>query len=171
MAAEKDLLAEIRVASPCQASWDEMEGSDQVRFCRQCRKNVYNLSGMSRGEAAALVREKEGRLCVRFYRRRDGTMLTDNCPVGLRAARRWLLTQIGAVAGAFGLLGLLAPLVSADGFQRLRHSPLGQVGPLRILFDWLDPTPPSGIMGDVAWPLQSKVAVPSSGPPGMGQKN
>jgi hypothetical protein len=171
MGSEKDLLAEIRVASPCEASWDEMGGSDQVRFCRQCRKNVYNLSGMSRGDAAALVREKEGRLCVRFYRRRDGTMLTDNCPVGLRTARRWLLAQIGAVAGTFGLLGLLAPLVSADGFQRLRHSPMGQVGPLRILFDWLDPMPPSGIMGDMAMPLQGEVAVPRTTAPGVGQKS
>jgi hypothetical protein len=59
MAAEKDLLGEIRVASPCTASWDEMEGSEQVRFCRHCRKNVYDLSGMSRREATALVRETE----------------------------------------------------------------------------------------------------------------
>jgi hypothetical protein len=38
-------------------------------------------------EAERLVVEKEGRLCVRFHRRADGTVLTRDCPVGLR---RWL---------------------------------------------------------------------------------
>lgn len=75
---------EIRVASPCSASWDAMDGDDRARFCVHCTKNVYDLSAMSRAEAEALVRGKEGRLCVRFYRRADGTVLTDNCPVGLR---------------------------------------------------------------------------------------
>jgi hypothetical protein len=170
MAAEKDLLGEIRVASPCMASWDEMEGSGSIRFCRHCRQNVYNLSGMSRREATALVRETEGRLCVRFYRRRDGTLLTDDCPVGLRAARRWVLAQIGAIGAAFGLLPLVAPFVPASGLQRLRDSRLGQVEPLRRLLDWLDPAPVSAIMGDVAVPAQGRSAVPGSTPPGAGSK-
>ena len=41
-------LEQIRVASPCHANWDEMTGTDQARFCGQCRKNVYNLSEMTR---------------------------------------------------------------------------------------------------------------------------
>lgn len=80
-------LEQIKVASPCHADWDEMTGTGQVRFCQGCRKNVYNLSEMIRAEAEALVEEKEGRLCVRFYTRADGTMLTQDCPVGLRAVR------------------------------------------------------------------------------------
>jgi hypothetical protein len=106
---DADLLNSLRVASPCDASWEEMEGDELVRFCQYCQKNVYNLSGMSRREAAAFVRETEGRLCVRFYRRQDGTLLTDNCPVGWRAARRWLLARMAAV---FGLLGTFAPFVA-----------------------------------------------------------
>jgi hypothetical protein len=98
----KNPLTSLEVASPCRASWEAMSGDDRVRFCDQCAKNVYNLSDMSRREAEALVRESEGRLCVRFYRRRDGTMLTDNCPVGLRAARRWARIHL---AGVWALLG------------------------------------------------------------------
>jgi hypothetical protein len=111
-ARDVDPLNRIRIASPCDASWEEMEGDDLVRYCRHCRLNVYNLSGLSRREAAAFVRETEGRLCVRFYRRADGTLLTDNCPVGWRAARRWLLERIGSsVAVALGLAGLVAPVI------------------------------------------------------------
>jgi hypothetical protein len=96
------LVDRLRIASPCNASWEEMEGDDLVRFCRLCQLNVYNISEMSRGNAAAFIREAKGRLCVRFYRRQDGTLLTEDCPVGWRAARRRLLNSIGsslAVAG------------------------------------------------------------------------
>src|ERR1044072_9588384 len=78
----------VKISAPYPANWEEMIGSEQVRFCRHCSLNVYNLSGMSKQEAEALIASTEGRLCVRFYRRSDGTILTDNCPVGLRALRR-----------------------------------------------------------------------------------
>jgi hypothetical protein len=93
-------LESITVASPCEASWEEMVGDDRVRFCRRCQRNVYNLSEMSRREALELVRLSEGRLCARFYRREDGTVLTQDCPVGLRAARRKLMFLLGGAAAA-----------------------------------------------------------------------
>jgi hypothetical protein len=81
-------LDRISVASPCTASWDEMRGDDRVRFCGHCQLNVYNLSAMTRQAAEQLVAQREGRLCVRFYRRTDDTVLTPDCPRGLEALRR-----------------------------------------------------------------------------------
>jgi hypothetical protein len=156
-----DLLNNIRIASPCTAAWDEMQGDDRIRFCQQCRLNVYNLSAMTRQEAEALVRDKEGRLCARFYVRRDGTMLTDNCPVGFRAARRTLVMQLGAIATAFTLLLGSTPLLNAERRRAIRHSRLGQVEPFKSLFDWLDPSPRM-LLGDVAIPA------PPQPPPGKG---
>jgi hypothetical protein len=78
-------LEAIHVASPCHANWDKMSGDAQARFCGSCAKHVYNLSSMTRDEAEALVAEKEGKLCVRFYQREDGTMLTSDCNVGVAA--------------------------------------------------------------------------------------
>src|SRR6478672_4270089 len=75
-------LDNIRIASPCSADWNEMYGNDRMRHCGDCKLNVYNLSGMSREEAESLVMNAEGRVCVRFYRRADGTIITENCPVG-----------------------------------------------------------------------------------------
>jgi len=74
-------LARVRVASPCKADWDEMIGTDRVRFCGQCSLNVYNLSAMTRDEAESVIAANEGKLCVRFYRRKDGSILTQDCPV------------------------------------------------------------------------------------------
>src|SRR5262249_19517730 len=81
-------LDNIRVASPCPASWDKMTGDDRVRHCQECKLNVYNLSEMTRIEAERLVANREGRMCVRFYRRADGTILTRNCPRALQAVIR-----------------------------------------------------------------------------------
>ena len=57
---------QIQVASPCTVSWETMKGDDQVRFCGQCEKNVYNLSAMGLDEISALLERKEGRTCVRL---------------------------------------------------------------------------------------------------------
>lgn len=96
----------LRVATPCHANWDEREGDERARFCGQCHKHVYNLSAMSAAAAAELIREKEGKLCVRFYQREDGTVLHgEDCPVGL-ATRQWRRAK--SMAGAFASLVLMA---------------------------------------------------------------
>jgi len=94
-------LDHVKIASPCAADWDQMFsfGDERVRFCSQCNLNVYNLSGMSSHEAEDLITKTEGRLCVRFYRKSDGSILTQNCPVGLNAIKRRLAWVAQAVLG------------------------------------------------------------------------
>ena len=79
-------LERIGIGSPCGADWRAMAGDAQVRRCGQCELDVYDLSAMTREEAQALVRERTGRVCVRFHRRDDGTVLTRDCPQGLADA-------------------------------------------------------------------------------------
>ena len=81
-------LSSLKIASPCSADWNEMMGNERKRFCGECKLNVYNLSGMSQREAENLLINSEGRLCVRFFKRADGTMLTKDCPVGWQAIRQ-----------------------------------------------------------------------------------
>jgi hypothetical protein len=82
-------LADIRIASPCPSDWNRMAGDERVRHCSECNLNVYNLSAMTEREIKQLITvNQEGRLCTRFYRRQDGTMLTQDCPWSLRAMRR-----------------------------------------------------------------------------------
>ena len=110
-------LNQVQVAAPCDADWGRMIGSERVRFCGQCSLNVYNLSSMTRSEAESLIARNEGRLCVRFYRRRDGSIITKDCPVGLRAIRR----RVSYVARAIGslVLGLFAGLGVHEGFTSI----------------------------------------------------
>ena len=90
------MIDNIRIASPCSASWEQMQGDDRVRHCDACNLNVYNLAAFTEGEISDLVAKRKGRLCGRIYQRQDGTVLTQNCPVGLRAVAR----RISRIAGA-----------------------------------------------------------------------
>lgn len=86
-----------------------MQGDDRARHCRECNLQVYNLSDMTREEAATFLAQAEGRVCVRLFRRADGTVITRDCPVGLAAVRAKLVRIGIAAAGlllAFGTTAL-----------------------------------------------------------------
>ena len=100
------VIDNLKIASPCTADWDSMAGDDRVRFCGQCKKHVYNLSAMTRREAEALLVKTQGQMCARFYARADGTALTEDCPVGLRARATRLRRRVSwAVSGLLGFAG------------------------------------------------------------------
>lgn len=94
------------IASPCSAKWDEMEGDDKVRYCGQCRLNVFNAAAMTDEEVLdAMVRVTQGkRVCMRMYRRADGTVLTKNCPVGFKQLQERVRKVAGWLAGGLSLL-------------------------------------------------------------------
>src|ERR1043165_95938 len=135
----------IKVASPCTASWDAMSGDEQVRFCGQCAQYVYNLSEMTEHEAQTLITDTEGKMCVRFYRRSDGTMMTKDCPVGWRAIKR-RIALVGSVAAAvfvamFSLLTLgVFASVRGNGNGGIRF-----VNPIARVHGWLFP---QAVMGE-----------------------
>lgn len=140
-------LDNVRVASPCSADWNEMYGDDRKRFCSDCKLNVYNLSDMTRQEAESLLLNWEGRLCVRFYRRADGTVLTKDCPVGWQAVKQKISRRVTAV---FSLLaGLLGGFAGASFFK---DSPKNiVVGEIPVA----EPRP--AIMGDMIYePVQGQ---------------
>lgn len=99
-------LGNIKVASPCSQDWNAMIGDERKRFCGSCQLNVYNLSGMTKDEAEQLILNSEGRLCVRFFKRTDGTVLTKDCPVGFAAFKKRVSKFAAAFASLiFGILG------------------------------------------------------------------
>ncbi len=96
----------LRIASPCQVPWESMAGDDRTRHCDLCSLNVYNVSELSKAEVEKLVGAHKTRLCMRLYRRSDGTVLTKDCPVGLRAIRRRVSRITGAAFAS--ILGLFS---------------------------------------------------------------
>jgi hypothetical protein len=98
-----------------------MFGNDRVRFCGECKLNVYNLSGMTRTEAESLIINTEGRLCVRFYRRRDGSILTQDCPVGWEKVKH--RARLFTTAAASLLMSLLTGVFFVQLFSRTSEPP------------------------------------------------
>ena len=95
------VLPNIRVASPCPADWNAMIGDSRVRACATCKKNVFNLSAMTRADAESLIRETNGDLCAQYWQRKDGTILLADCTVqGVR--RGHVMTAVAAATAIAG---------------------------------------------------------------------
>ena len=130
-----------------------MRGDDRVRFCGQCKLHVYNLSEMPEAEAQQLVREREGRMCVRLFRRQDGTVLTRDCPVGIRALRQRLVRSVVALAGL--VLAMIGG--TAFGSRVSKLLPGGVHSPSGAFANWINPQPPQWEMGDI---VMGAIALP-----------
>jgi hypothetical protein len=139
MGRERNIVDGIKIASPCHMSWDRMMGDDQVRFCESCKLHVFNISEMDVEEAANLISKMDGRLCVRLHRRRDGKVMTRDCPVGARMALR---KAFAAMAGAVVLLltGLCWAAGSLLGGSRSREEVMGSVQPMSAIPDQMTHT-------------------------------
>lgn len=142
-----EVLSRIKIASPCPARWESMQGNDRVRFCSQCQKNVYNLSAMSAEESADLIHATEGRLCARLYRREDGTLLTANCPIGV--TRSWRKVKSVLAAAAMMVLGITGMVGASQFVPKIKK--------------WMHANPPikstcAPLMGKIA-PLTGEVTI------------
>ncbi|MBK6465306.1 MAG: hypothetical protein IPF92_30530 [Myxococcales bacterium] len=147
------MLDAVSIASPCSARWEGMVGDDRARFCGKCEKNVYNLSALTRDEAEAVLRAKEGELCVRLYRREDGTVLTQDCPVGVRRKR---MRVVGALALGGSFAGALASFAYALTATADEAPPPCQV---EVLPMELPTDPPPA-------PTPTDIVAPNAPPPG-----
>ena len=160
------VLENIRVASPCTAAWDDMKGGDRVRFCGHCKQDVYNLSAMPRAEAEALIAGRNGRLCVRYFQRDDGTILLADCLVGKRQRRRRTALAAGIAAmlgGGVATTALQLARTIEPTTATLTSSVLPNASPMREIAhespapaahaadDPPPPPPPRPLMGKVAF--------------------
>jgi hypothetical protein len=172
MVRHDDILRNVRVAKPCHASWEAMEGDERVRHCGACNLNVFNLSGMTRSEAEELILEKQGRLCVRYYqRRRDGTVLTRDCPVGVRTVRRRLAYTLTCAFTLFIAVASWAARRPARGAEAQHSSWWTQMEakargtePFKSILNLVAPAPVIPMMGKPASAIMGAMAPPPAHP-------
>lgn len=121
----KRALEILTIEEPCEEPWDGMRDlGDGRRHCAMCMQDVFDLSRMTREAAEALVFEDSKRVCVRFFRRSDGTVVTSDCtPIRHRALRKAAggALRLGArfVAACLTLLAA-AGVARAQGFDVFR---------------------------------------------------
>lgn len=168
MTATFTILDQISIASPCSADWKAMQGDDRSRLCGSCQKHVYDIASMAADEALALIHEREGHVCLRLFRRADGTVMTADCPVGARAILRRTRQLIAASSLAVVMLagGLILPNVlgARSSSGRFRSSPVVQ----KAMALWDDTLVYMGLrtrfatMGDVCSPTPLPNPAPDS---------
>lgn len=131
------------IAAPCEVPWSSMKGDDRKRHCAECDRDVHNLSAMTKEELQAFLHAlvsspENARLpCVSLYARPDGTVLTEDCPVGLRARRRraLLASTLGLGGVALAALTALALLSRGPASPKALWSddPVGPPAPVTTL--------------------------------------
>jgi hypothetical protein len=126
-------INKVRVAAPCPKSWESMIGDERVRRCQHCELDIFNTAEMTEREIGTLISDHSGRLCIRLYRRPDGTVQTKDCSVGLRGARKRAATIAATMVAA--LLGLFSisysqkrsdGLIDASKVETVKHRDLAQ---------------------------------------------
>lgn len=160
-------LNNLKVASPCSQDWKAMIGTERKRYCGDCKLNVYNLSGMSKTEAENLIGNAEGRMCVRFFQRADGTVLTQDCPVGWKAFKK--RASVAATAFASLIFSLISGLGLAAMFNQSNKVTMGEIvsyQPTPKKKPDTKPTPEFEYptMGVIAMPLPNPKSTPTPKP-------
>ncbi|MFT3712875.1 MAG: hypothetical protein QM817_34920 [Archangium sp.] len=104
------MALEVKIASPCTVKWESMTpvgDGERQRHCAQCKLNVFNIKELSESDVRAMLLKAEGRVCGRIMKRKDGTVLTKDCPRGVEALRkRAMLAMMGAAALFLTLIGV-----------------------------------------------------------------
>ena len=122
---DKRRLERVNVPRPCPVSWESMSGTEKARACAECRRQVYNLSAMSRSEADDLLGRGGERLCITYSRGPDGKIITaDRLPAYAPPRRPLASLSVAALAAFIGIshpaaaLGARTPAAPADRGDR-----------------------------------------------------
>lgn len=117
MEPDKDLMRNTMIAAPCSEKWEDMTGDDRARLCAKCDLHVVNTFMLTDEEVLASLEKihKGERICMRIYRRQDGTFMTRNCPVGVQRIReKAFKAAVWMASGLSVLLSLAANALPAS---------------------------------------------------------
>lgn len=105
----RNLLDQIQIKSPCSADWNSMIGNDQIRFCEHCNLSVQDISQMTRKRVLRLAAHSKGRLCIRYQRRPDGSLVTKSVGQKLhQISRRASRIAAGAFSATLSISSAVA---------------------------------------------------------------
>jgi len=109
----------------CPVPWQTMTAAERSRFCQQCRRDIPNLSLLSRTEREEVYHNaKTESVCAAFLTHVSGEMAT---PQSLAVHPKWRVLQKGAASAALGVLvvsGGCATLKEEAGPPAAEQQPL-----------------------------------------------
>ncbi len=98
----------IRIAEPCSATWEAMQGDARMRHCAECDRDVHNTAALTPRQIEELLSGAGALPCLRVAHFADGSMLV--------AEEARSLPRFGTLAGAAmtALVSISAASVSAQ---------------------------------------------------------
>jgi hypothetical protein len=84
-------IVDFRPATPCASQWDSMTGSGRIKFCQQCKLQVYDFATTEMPEAKEMIFKQEGKENFLLFKRKDSKFLTSDCPVGVKRKQTMLV--------------------------------------------------------------------------------
>lgn len=99
------VLPQVRIKTPCQMNWDEMDGDASKRFCGHCQKHVHNFSEMDSNSVSKLLGSGQS-VCAKIRKRADGSIITKDHVSACedRISRRSWFTRLGALAASIAAI-------------------------------------------------------------------
>ncbi len=91
-------------------SWDKMTGDNQVRFCEQCQRQVWNFFEMTEAEIVEVMRTNPERLCAQIKKTKDGILVTKDYRPAQKKFRFSMLAMM-ALATCLAPLMFVAPTI------------------------------------------------------------
>jgi hypothetical protein len=152
-------LTRTPLEKPCDSPWESMAGSDKVRHCTSCDRDVYSLSDMSELEAELrLLNSGDAVPCIRYARDRDGLVAHLAPP----PPRRFHFHFAGASARA---LVVASALVARDAVAQGKDKANEPVQ--CVMLSGLAPSPAASASAPAkgAAPAPAAAAAPASPPP------
>jgi len=83
----ENLFDKLTIDTPCTEDWNEMLGTDKVRFCSHCELSVHDFAQLTAKQAQRIIRKSNGRLCVRYVQRPASKNARVLHLIGRRASR------------------------------------------------------------------------------------
>lgn len=109
-------LDSIVIENPCKVDWNSMTGDEKTRFCGQCKLNVHNISEMEDEEIRELFKTSSDsnskQLCLRMYKRPDGTVVRRNCQFKVRQLKKALHRSVASIVGLTAWFTLAQPVLA-----------------------------------------------------------
>lgn len=114
---ERDSVrARVTETTRCSARWEQMQGSDAVKRCGRCRRAVYDLARLTRGEAEALLDRAARGEVPPLHARPDGRVVMGTCPRSERA-QTVRAAAAGMIAGAAVATSTIVPYAVVDDMR------------------------------------------------------
>lgn len=101
----------IQIPQPCHKKWNDLDGTNRVKFCSSCNNNVYNLNQLSTDDIQNII-QREEKVCGMLVKKNE----TLSNLTKLRMSIVGLVFFVGSVFGQQDSIQINGKVKDVNGF-------------------------------------------------------